>query len=400
MKETFKLVSREHGGKGCDLSFLNKQEAVKIQNFHKSFPMYAPTPLAKLPATAACLGLGEMYVKDESYRFGLNAFKVLGGSYAIGHYLAEKLGKEISEVDYQTLISDEVKQQLGELTFVTATDGNHGRGVAWAARQFGQKAVVYMPKGSAAERLANIQAEGAEASITELNYDDAVRLANRQAEEKGWVMVQDTAWEGYEDIPTWIMQGYGTMGLEAYEQLSQMPTHIFLQAGVGSMAGAVTGLFAACCGKDCPIITIVEPEKANCLYRTAEANDGQRHFVTGDMNTIMAGLACGEPCSIGWNILADYADHFISCPDYVAAKGMRILGNPAGRDDRVVSGESGAASFGCVAEIMTNPELAWMKEKLGLNETSRVLFFSTEGDTDQENYKAIVWDGKYPSKAF
>ena len=113
MKETFKLVSREHGGKGCDLSFLNKQEAVKIQNFHKSFPMYAPTPLAKLPATAACLGLGEMYVKDESYRFGLNAFKVLGGSYAIGHYLAEKLGKEISEVDYQTLISDEVKQQLG-----------------------------------------------------------------------------------------------------------------------------------------------------------------------------------------------------------------------------------------------------------------------------------------------
>ena len=196
MKETFKLVSREHGGKGCDLSFLNKQEAVKIQNFHKSFPMYAPTPLAKLPATAACLGLGEMYVKDESYRFGLNAFKVLGGSYAIGHYLAEKLGKEISEVDYQTLISDEVKQQLGELTFVTATDGNHGRGVAWAARQFGQKAVVYMPKGSAAERLANIQAEGAEASITELNYDDAVRLANRQAEEKGWVMVQDTAWEG------------------------------------------------------------------------------------------------------------------------------------------------------------------------------------------------------------
>ncbi len=360
--------------------------------------MYEPTPLAKLPATAACLGLGEVYVKDESYRFGLNAFKVLGGSYAIGRYLTERLGKEISQVDYKTLTSDEVKQQLGGITFVTATDGNHGRGVAWAARQFGQKAVVYMPKGSAAERLANIRAEGAEASITELNYDDAVRLANSQAEEKGWVMVQDTAWEGYEDIPTWIMQGYGTMGLEAYDQLPQMPTHIFLQAGVGSMAGAVTGLFAACCGENRPVVTIVEPEKANCLYQTAKANDGQRHFVTGEMNTIMAGLACGEPCSIGWNILADYADHFISCPDYVAAKGMRILGNPAGKDDRVISGESGAATFGCVAEIMTNPALAWMKEKLGLNETSRVLFFSTEGDTDRENYRAIVWDGKYPSR--
>jgi diaminopropionate ammonia-lyase len=175
------------------------------------------------------------------------------------------------------------------------------------------------------------------------------------------------------------------------------PTHIFLQAGVGSMAAAVAGLFACIYGEDRPVITIVEPNKADCLYRTAEANDGQRHFVTGDMDTIMAGLACGEPCSIGWNILADYADHFLSCPDYVAAKGMRILGNPARGDDRVISGESGASAFGCVAEIMTNPGLVWLKEKLGLNEHSRVLFFSTEGDTDQENYKSIVWDGKYPS---
>lgn len=163
------------------------------------------------------------------------------------------------------------------------------------------------------------------------------------------------------------------------------------------MAGAVTGLFSSIYGKDRPVITIVEPNKADCLYRTAEANDGQRHFVTGDMDTIMAGLACGEPCSIGWNILSDYADHFISCPDYSAAKGMRILGNPAGNDQKVVSGESGAAAFGCVAEIMTNPELAHIKEKLGLDENSKVLFFSTEGDTDRENYKAIVWDGKYPS---
>lgn len=398
MKEEFKLVTREHAGKGgCDLSFLSEAEARKIRDFHKSFPMYKPTPLAHLPETAACLGLGDVYVKDESYRFGLNAFKVLGGSYAIGNYLAQKLGKDISQVSYDMLIASETKAQLGDITFVTATDGNHGRGVAWTANQFQLKSVVYMPKGSALERLNNIKAEGAEASITDMNYDEAVRLANSQAETKGWVMVQDTAWEGYEDIPTWIMQGYGTMGLEAREQLEEKPTHIFLQAGVGSMAGAVTGLFSSIYEEDRPIITIVEPNKADCLYRTAEANDGERHFVTGDMNTIMAGLACGEPCSIGWNILADYADHFISCPDYVAAKGMRILGNPARKDDRVISGESGAAAFGCVAEIMTNPELAWLKEKLELNEKSRVLFFSTEGDTDQENYKAIVWDGKYPS---
>ena len=360
--------------------------------------MYQPTPLAELPETAKALGLGAIYVKDESYRFGLNAFKVLGGSYAIGNFLAQKLGKTIAEVDYDRLIRQDCRQIIGDLTFVTATDGNHGRGVAWTATQFGQKSVVYMPKGSAQERLENIRAAGADASITDMNYDDAVRLANHQAETKGWILVQDTAWEGYTDIPTWIMQGYTTMGLEAYEQIPQKPTHIFLQAGVGSMAGAIAGLFAAIYGEDRPIVTIVEPNKADCIFRTAEADDGKLHFVTGDMDTIMAGLACGEPCSIGWNILADYADHFISCPDYVAAKGMRILGNPAGKDDRVISGESGAAAFGAVAELMTNPALAEYRAAIGLNEHSRVLCFSTEGDTDRENYKAIVWDGKYPGK--
>lgn len=399
MKEEMKLVALHHSaGAGYDLSFLNTETAKTVREFHRSFPMYQPTPLAHLTETAKALGLADLHVKDESYRFGLNAFKVLGGSFAIGNYLANRLGKPISEVTYDLLVAPETKAQLGEITFVTATDGNHGRGIAWTANQLKMKSVVYMPKGSAVERLENIRAAGADASITDLNYDDAVRLANRQAEEKGWVMVQDTAWEGYEEIPTWIMQGYGTMGLEAYEQISEKPTHIFLQAGVGSMAGAIAGLFAATYGEERPVITIVEPNKADCLFRTAQANDGKLHVVTGDMNTIMAGLACGEPCSIGWNVLRDYADYFISCPEYVAAKGMRILGNPAGKDDRVVSGESGAAAFGAVAEIMTNPQLAAMKETLGLNETSRVLCFSTEGDTDRANYRAIVWDGAYCSE--
>ena len=308
------------------------------------------------------------------------------------------LGKDISQVSYEALVSPEAAQQLGNITFVTATDGNHGRGVAWTANQFRQKSVVYMPKGSAQERLDNIRAEGSDASITDMNYDDAVRLAAKHADEFGWVLVQDTTQENYVDIPTWIMQGYCTMGLEAYEQLSEKPTHIFLQAGVGSMAGAIAGLFAAIYGEDRPIITIVEPNKADCIFRTAEADDGQLHFVTGDMDTIMAGLACGEPCSIGWRVLADYADHFISCPDYAAAKGMRLLGNPAMGDDRVISGESGAACVGCVAEIMINPALASFRDTLKLDQNSRILFFSTEGDTDRENYRSIVWDGKYPSK--
>lgn len=161
------------------------------------------------------------------------------------------------------------------------------------------------------------------------------------------------------------------------------------------MAGAVTGFFAGVYGEDRPVITIVEPNKADCIFRTAKEGDGKLHFVTGDMDTIMAGLACGEPCSIGWNVLKDYADNFISCPDYMAAQGMRILGNPIAGDNRVTAGESGAAAFGCVTEILRNPRYAKIKEKLGLNETSRVLFFNTEGDTDKENYRSIVWDGAY-----
>lgn len=399
MREEFKVVQYERkAGPKFNLNFLNLESAKKVRSFHASFPVYRETPLVELKNTAKALGLGSIYVKDESYRFGLNAFKVLGGSYAMGNYLAKRLGKSITEMPYDKLISDEVRKELGNMTFVTATDGNHGRGVAWTAKQLQQKSVVYMPKGSAEERLMNIRAEGADASITDLNYDEAVRLANTQAEQKGWVMVQDTAWEGYEDIPGWIMQGYGTMGYEAYMQLPEKPTHIFLQAGVGSMAGAVAGFFAAAYGEDRPIITIVEPNKADCIFRTAEAADGTLHFVTGDMNTIMAGLACGEPCSIGWNVLRDYADNFISCPDYAAAQGMRLLGNPEAGDTKVISGESGASAFGCVAEIMRDPSLAELRRKLRLDENSRVLFFSTEGDTDKENYKSIVWDGAYPRK--
>lgn len=399
METKIRIVTTPENEIKTSLEFLNEQTAKNVRNFHKSFPVYSQTPLAHMPNTAKVLGLGDVYVKDESYRFGLNAFKVLGGSYSIGKYIAQRLGRDIAEMDYNSLISEDVKKELGELTFVTATDGNHGRGVAWTANVLKQKSVVYMPKGSAIERLENIKAEGADALITDMNYDEAVRLANSKAEELGWVMVQDTAWDGYEEIPTWIMQGYMTMGLEAYEQLGEKrPTHIFLQAGVGSLAGAICGFFSEVYKDNKPTIVIVEPDKADCIFQTAEAADGKLRFVTGDMNTIMAGLACGEPNTIGWEVLRDHADYYISCPDYTAAKGMRILGNPVKGDDRVISGESGASTFGCVSEIMMNPEHKAIKEQLKLDENSTVLFFSTEGDTDKQNYLDIVWDGKYNSE--
>ena len=281
---------------------------------------------------------------------------------------------------------------------MTATDGNHGRGVAWTAHELGLKAAVYMPKGSAPERLENIRRLGAEAEITSVNYDDTVRFAAECEKKYGWVLVQDTAWEGYEDIPTWIMQGYTTMALETAEQLGdEIPTHIFLQAGVGAMAGAVTGFFTDYYKEKKPVIVIVEPDKADCIYRTAAANDGTLHIVKGDMDSIMAGLCCGEPCTIGWRMLSRYAEHFVSMPDYVAAKGMRVLGNPVGDDERIISGESGAATCGFLAELLMSRSLCEMRERIGITKESRVLCISTEGDTDRENYRRIVWEGAYPS---
>lgn len=390
-----KSKNREEG-----IKFLNDDEITKVKGFHESFPQYKETPLVNLDNLAKSIGVGGVYLKDESYRFGLNAFKVLGGSFAMAKHMADKLGKDISELPYEKLISDEVRKELGDITFFTATDGNHGRGVAWTANKLKQKSVVYMPKGSSITRLNNIKAEGAEATITELNYDDAVRLATENAKEVDGLVVQDTAWEGYEDIPAWIMQGYGTLAKEAISQLKgygvDKPTHVFVQAGVGSFAGAIQGYVAS--GFDeCPITVVVEADQADCYYKSAEAGDGNPRFVGGDMQTIMAGLACGEPNTIGFEIIKDYSEAFISAPDWVSAKGMRILGNPLRGDEKVISGESGAVTTGTLVSIMQDENLSELREALKLDENSKVLLISTEGDTDPDKYLDIVWNGECPS---
>ncbi len=402
MSNGIQVVSRAHPGqssKKCD--YLSVDKAREVLRFHQSFPQYHGTPLAVLDGLADILGIQSICVKDESYRFGLNAFKVLGGSYAIGQVLAGRIGLSPKQLDFMELTDETSREKLGNITFVTATDGNHGRGIAWTASALGHQSVVYMPRGSSAERLENIRQAGAQAEITEMNYDDAVRFSQRMAEEKGWILVQDTAWEGYEEIPTWIMQGYMTMAYEALLQIKaagkEKPTHVFLQAGVGSMAAAVAGFMGQAYGDDRPMIIIVEPDQADCMFRTAQADDGTLHCVAGDMHTIMAGLACGEPSTLAWEVLSEYADAFVSCPDRISAKGMRILGNPAADDVRVISGESGAVGVGLVAELMTNPDLQEFKRQLNLDQHARVLIFSTEGDTDRAGYRSVVWDGEYPT---
>ncbi len=382
-----------------NLPVMALSEVEKAREFHKTIPGYKPTPLAKLTNMAEYLGLGEVYIKDESYRFGLNAFKVLGGSFAMARYIAQQTGRDVSELDFETLTSDKLREEFGQATFFTATDGNHGRGVAWAANRLKQKSVVFMPKGSTETRLKNIQAEGATATIEEVNYDECVRMAAAAAAKTpNGVVVQDTAWEGYEEIPSWIMQGYGTMALEASAQLAEngvdRPTHVFVQAGVGSLAGAVQGYFANKYPDNPPIVVVVEADVAACLYKGAVQGNGEEAIVDGDMQTIMAGLACGEPNTTSWDILKNHVSVFIAASDGIAAHGMRMLSAPIKGDPQVVSGESGAAPFGALVSIMKDPAYADLRAELKLDKDSKVLLFSTEGDTDPDRYKEIVWDGK------
>ena len=374
--------------------FLSEEEVQGVRKFHASIEGYEPTPLVSLECLAEKLGISRIYVKDESKRFGLNAFKGLGATYAIARLMCEKLDVDIETIDYNYFKLREVKEKIKDMVFVTATDGNHGRAVAWAAAQLGCKSIVYMPKGSSLKRLQHIKDTGAEAFITDVNYDDAVRLARRKAEETGGYLVQDTAWEGYEKVPNWITQGYTTMAAEAIDQMKQdgvpKPTHVFLQAGVGSFAGGILGYFANVYKDELPVTIIAEPENAACIYKSALADDGKPHSVAGDLNTIMAGLACGEPNTVTWPILRDFAYAYASCPDYAAAKGMRILAAPMGSDKKVISGESGAVGLGLLALILEKGELKNLKNKLKLNEKSVIICFSTEGDTDPEQYQAII----------
>jgi len=377
------------------LRVMSTEEVEKVRAFHRSFPQYASTPLASLRGAAKRLGLKGLFVKDESHRFGLNAFKVLGGSYAIASEMADALGRDIAQTGYDDLTGTRLKEEFGQATFFTATDGNHGRGVAWAARRLGQKAVVLMPRGTVQVRYDNIAREGAQVSIEDANYDECVRRASALAEKtQRGILVQDTAWPGYERIPCKVMRGYGTMAGEAAQQLKEAgferPTHVFLQAGVGTMAGAVQGYYANLYGEDCPKVIVMEADAADCHYRSALAADGGIRIVGGDLNTMMAGLACGEPNPISFDILKNHAACFVSCADEVSARGMRLLAHPQEDDPAVVSGESGAIGMGLVDMIMTDPAYRALKDALGLDEDSVVLLFSTEGDTDPENYRAIV----------
>jgi len=417
-------LSRKRDMVKASTNFFSLSTAHSVRKFHQTFPDYTPTPLVKLTHLADMLGVSHIWIKDESHRFGLNAFKVLGATHGLAYLIAQRInfpaaeqrginrnihnhpkGRGIKpssafgglkmnaqELSFDLLHAPSVKEKLADTTFVTATDGNHGRAVAWAAQQLGCNAVVYLPKGTATARYEAIKAHGAQTLIIDGTYDDAVQQAVEQAQKQGWILLQDTAREGYEEIPLKIMQGYLTILHEALDQLEgEIPTHVFLQCGVGSLAAASQAYLFELFGDERPLFAVVEPTHAACFYEPMATHKRKPKKLSGNLNTIMAGLACGEPSTLAWKILRDYADVFVACPDHIAMRGMRILGNPLQGDDRVISGESGAVTLGLLTTVLAQASCRKIADALQLNESSKVLLLSTEGDTDPSMYRKIVW---------
>lgn len=395
------MVENPHTGAGVYPDFLSKRETEPARHLHMSLEEYSPTPLVELSALAKHCGVRSILVKDESKRFGLNAFKGLGGLFALCRVICKHLGLDYRVITMDWLQEEDIQRVISNMVFVTTTDGNHGRGISWAAGMLGCKAHIYMPKGSVPARAQAIRDVGnAEVTITDMSYDDAVRYAAKMAAENGWFLVQDTSWPGYEEVPKWIVQGYTTMVYETIHQLKPLgyprPTHVFLQAGVGAMAGGVLGALKCTYKEDMPCVSIVEPDQVACIFESARQNDSAPHTATGSGETIMAGLNCAEPCRITWPILRDFADFYFACPDSVAARGMRVLAAPMPGDQPITSGESGAVTAGLVSLLTGKKSLESFRKKLGLNENSVVLLFNTEGNTDPDGFYDVVYDGAHP----
>ena len=376
---------------GC--ASFSEKDVFNALRFHRSIPAYRETPLVSLQCAARQYRVGSVLVKDESSRFGLKAFKGLGGSYSMFRILCEKLSLDPFTADYAAFQEEGTRARCAGLVFATTTDGNHGKGVSWAAKLFGCKAYVFMPRGTVeARRRAVEEAGSAVARITDMNYDETVQYTAALAGEQGWILIQDTAWDGYEQIPKWIMDGYLTLAAEADRQMNgSRPTHLFLQAGVGSMAGAVEAYYANRFRDHMPLVTIVESEAAACVYESAAAGDGEPHTAAGNAQTIMAGLNCGTPCKTIWPILRDCSAYFCACGDSVTEAGMRAYAKPAGTDPAIVSGESGAVTWGLLLRILQSDRL---RELFRIGEDSVILLISTEGDTDPEDYLRVMRNGR------
>lgn len=349
---------------------------------------YAPTPLHSLPGLARQVGLRDLWYKDEAPRFGLGSFKALGGAYGVHRVVLDLVNKQTGE-SFQTLAAAPAKQTrdvTGRLTIASATDGNHGRSVAWGARRVGCRCVVYIHAEVSKGREEALREQHAEVVRVRGNYDESVRKCAKDAEEHGWVLVSDTSYAGYREIPTWVMEGYTVMATEIVDQLSaDIPTHVFVQGGVGGIAASLCEVFRQSWGAERPRFVLVEPELAACLFASARA--GEPTTVGVEEETVMAGLSCGEVSMVAWEVLSAGADDFLTIPDSLVAPTMRLLADPPAGDPPIVAGESAVAGLAAVVALAGGSPLS---RDLTLTESSRVLVIGTEGATDPAIYAQIV----------
>jgi diaminopropionate ammonia-lyase len=352
-----------------------------------SWPGYAPTPLRALSGLARDLGLTALHYKDERGRFGLGSFKALGGAYAVMRVLVAELGRRgvAGLVTTADLTSGRYKDLTRTITITSATDGNHGRSVAWGARMFGAHSVIYIHETVSQARADAIAAYGAEVIRLPGGYDDSVRHAFMQAAKHGWFVVQDTATADYVEAPRDITAGYSVMAAEIMAQIGPPPTHVILPAGVGGQASAITAQFWISWGINRPKVIVLEPLRADCVYQSIA--NGRRTDVTGDLDTVMAGLSCGEVSTLAWEILAGGANAGLALDDAFALAGMRRFASPLLGDPAIVAGECSGGGLGALLALQARPDL---RQKLGLEATSRVLLIGTEGDTDAGIYHHIV----------
>jgi len=353
--------------------------------FHRHLPGYAPTPLLSAPDIARVLGIGEVLLKLESSRLGLPAFKILGASWAIYRALQKRLGAPLEP--WQTI--DNLAHRLaplGPMTLATATDGNHGRAVAHMARLLHLKACIYLPAGTAQARIDGIRSEGARVEIIDGTYDDAVARAAQDANEH-CLVISDTSWPGYEDVPRWVMAGYSTIFSEIDDELSRpgrpQPDLIAVQFGVGALAAAVVNHYRDPARPTQPAILSVEPLQAACALASIQA--GKIVDVPGPHDSIMAGLNCGRASLVAWPTVSKGIDAFIAIADERARQAMRLLAASG-----VVAGETGGAGLAGLLELLTGPDNVRRRAELHLTEKTRALLIITEGATDPEGYEAIV----------
>jgi diaminopropionate ammonia-lyase len=342
---------------------------------------YVPSPLVPLPGLATALGVADVMFKDESGRFGLGSFKALGGAYAVSCLLAEKVGATPED-----LMSGSCQGAVETITVTSDTDGNHGRSVAWGARTCGCPCVIYIHADVSESRAKAIEDLGAQVIRIAGNYDESVRRCSEDAETHGRFVVSDTSYEGYREVPRRVMEGYTVMVTELIEQSAGvLPTHVFVQGGVGGLAAAVHDIFRHRWGADRPRFVIVEPALAACLYASAVSGEPRSVAITEE--TLMAGLSCGEVSLLAWESLAEGADDFLTIPESLVAPTMRILARSPFGDAAVTAGESGVAGLAGAIAAARSPALG---AAIGLDGRSRVFAIGTEGATDPEIYARLV----------